>query len=93
MVQQTGKEKGVLRSIDWWTIIIYLALLSFGWVSVCDLQSRHAFGYADRVDRHLDRAGVHPADARRPLLRYVCLYHLRCDAGAVVWHHLQSAYD
>ncbi len=35
MVQKTGKEKGVLRSIDWWTILIYLALLTFGWVSVC----------------------------------------------------------
>ena len=28
-------EKGVLRSLDYWTIIIYLALLTFGWVSVC----------------------------------------------------------
>ena len=26
---------GVLRSLDWWTIGIYLALLSFGWISVC----------------------------------------------------------
>ena len=29
------KEKGVLRSIDWWTIVIYMALLTFGWLSVC----------------------------------------------------------
>ncbi len=29
------KEKGVLRSIDWWTILIYIALLTFGWLSVC----------------------------------------------------------
>jgi rod shape determining protein RodA len=28
-------EKGVLRSLDWWTVIIYVALLSFGWLSVC----------------------------------------------------------
>ena len=35
MVQQTGKQKGVIRSLDWWTIILYLALLTFGWVSVC----------------------------------------------------------
>ena len=26
---------GVLRSLDWWTIGIYLVLLSFGWISVC----------------------------------------------------------
>ncbi len=25
----------MLRSLDWWTIIIYVALLAFGWVSVC----------------------------------------------------------
>ena len=30
-----GKNKGVLRSLDWWTVLIYLALLTFGWFSVC----------------------------------------------------------
>ena len=35
MVQQTGNSKGVIRSLDWWTIVIYIALLVFGWVSVC----------------------------------------------------------
>ena len=29
------RDKGVLRSIDWWTILIYMALLTFGWLSVC----------------------------------------------------------
>ncbi|MBP5340687.1 MAG: rod shape-determining protein RodA [Prevotella sp.] len=29
------KEKGVLRSLDYWTILIYVALLIFGWMSVC----------------------------------------------------------
>jgi len=29
------QEKGVLRSLDWWTVIIYVALLTFGWISVC----------------------------------------------------------
>ena len=29
------KQPSVLRSLDWWTIGIYLALLSFGWISVC----------------------------------------------------------
>ena len=28
-------QKGILQSLDWWTIAIYLALLVFGWVSVC----------------------------------------------------------
>jgi len=30
-----NENKGVLRSLDYWTILIYLALLVFGWVSVC----------------------------------------------------------
>ena len=35
MIQQTEKKNGVFRSIDWWTILIYVALLTFGWISVC----------------------------------------------------------
>ena len=30
-----SKQPGVLQSLDWWTIGIYLALLVFGWISVC----------------------------------------------------------
>lgn len=29
------KNTSVLGSLDWWTIGIYLALLAFGWISVC----------------------------------------------------------
>lgn len=29
------KPKGVLRSLDYWTILIYIALLTMGWISVC----------------------------------------------------------
>lgn len=35
MDHATDKQPSVLRSIDWWTILIYLALLAFGWISVC----------------------------------------------------------
>ncbi len=35
MAQKTDKNPGVLRSLDWWTIGIYVALLLFGWLSVC----------------------------------------------------------
>ena len=35
MVQQTDRNQSVLRSIDWMTIVIYMALLTFGWISVC----------------------------------------------------------
>ena len=32
---QEKREKNVLAALDWWTIGIYLALLTFGWISVC----------------------------------------------------------
>lgn len=32
---RADKQQGVFRSLDWWTIGIYMALLSFGWLSVC----------------------------------------------------------
>ena len=35
MAQATDKQPSVLRSLDYWTILIYLALLTFGWLSVC----------------------------------------------------------
>ena len=35
MERLTDKQPGVLRSLDWWTVGIYLALLIFGWISVC----------------------------------------------------------
>ena len=36
MAQPADKRnQSVLRYIDWWTIVIYIALLSFGWISVC----------------------------------------------------------
>jgi len=35
MAQETANGKGIISSLDWWTIGIYLALLAFGWMSVC----------------------------------------------------------
>ena len=35
MEQLTDRKQGVIRSIDWWTVAIYVALLTFGWLSVC----------------------------------------------------------
>ena len=35
MANINDKQPSVLRSLDWWTIAIYIALLTFGWVSVC----------------------------------------------------------
>ena len=35
MARATDRQPSMLGSLDWWTIAIYLALLTFGWVSVC----------------------------------------------------------
>ncbi len=46
MVRQSDKRQtSVLRSIDWWTILIYIALLSFGWISVCG--ASYSYGETD----------------------------------------------
>ncbi len=45
MATQTDKQPSVLRSLDWCTIGIYLALLIFGWLSVCG--ASYSYGDAD----------------------------------------------
>jgi rod shape determining protein RodA len=45
MAQRTDKKPSVLRSIDWWTILIYVALLCFGWMSVCG--ASYTYGETD----------------------------------------------
>lgn len=39
------QEQSVIRSIDWCTIVIYLTLLTFGWVSVCG--ASYSYGETD----------------------------------------------
>ena len=39
------RQHSVLKSIDWWTILIYIALLSFGWISVCG--ASYSYGETD----------------------------------------------
>ena len=45
MATQSGKQTSIFRSIDWWTILIYIALLTFGWISVCG--ASYSYGDAD----------------------------------------------
>ena len=33
--KMSDKPQGVLQSLDWWTMLIYVVLLAFGWISVC----------------------------------------------------------
>lgn len=43
--RKTEKSTSILRSIDWWTIAIYIALLAFGWISVCG--ASYTYGSTD----------------------------------------------
>ena len=45
MDQGIDKQPGILRNLDWWTIGIYLALLIFGWISVCG--ASYTYGETD----------------------------------------------
>lgn len=45
MERPTDKQPSVLRSLDWWTIGIYLALLVLGWFSVCG--ASYTYGETD----------------------------------------------
>ncbi len=45
MAQATGNNQGVFRSLDKWTVVIYVALLVFGWISVCG--ASYTYGSTD----------------------------------------------
>lgn len=45
MAQETDKRPSVIRSLDWWTVVIYLALLALGWMSVCG--ASYTYGETD----------------------------------------------
>ena len=68
------RQPGVLRSLDWWTIGIYLALLTFGWVSVCGASYTYGdteiFSLASRsgVDWYLYMLGIRSVDDGRSVL-------------------------
>ena len=44
-VNDDKRQPSLLRSLDWWTIGIYLALLAFGWISVCG--ASYTYGETD----------------------------------------------
>lgn len=55
MLSNHSNRKGVISSLDWITIIIYLSLLIFGWVSVCGA----SYSYGDTDIFSLDtRSGM-----------------------------------
>ncbi len=53
MATPRDKERGILMSMDWVTIVIYIALLGLGWMSVCGAsydfdQGLHFFDFSTR---------------------------------------------
>ena len=91
---KSNKQPGVLRSLDWWTIGIYLALLSFGWVSVCG--ASYTYGDTDILSLS-SRSGMQIVWIGTSICLGFVLLMMddRClcvVAAAVVPHNFQSAF-
>ena len=90
MERQTDKHPGVFRSLDWWTILLYVALLVFGWISVCGA----SYNYGDTDIFSLSaRSGMQIVWIGTSLLLGLVLLLLDdrlYDTFAYVLHHFQS---
>ncbi len=96
-----NKQPSVLCSLDWWTIGIYLALLAFGWISVCGASYTYGdneiFSLGARSGMQIVWIGtsialglVHPL-LDDPVLRYLLLRDLCGTDIAAFCHDIQSA--
>ena len=56
MAAPRDKERGILRSLDWVIIVIYIALLGLGWMSVCG--ATYDFGQAGNFFDLSTRSGM-----------------------------------
>lgn len=50
------EQKGILRSLDWFTIIIYIALMGLGWMSICG--ASYDFDQAGQLFSFSSRSGM-----------------------------------
>jgi len=50
------EQKGILRSLDWFTIILYIALMGMGWMSVCG--ASYDFDLAGQLFSFSSRSGM-----------------------------------
>lgn len=50
------EQKGILRSLDWFTIIIYFALMGMGWMSICG--ASYDFDQAGQLFSFSSRSGM-----------------------------------
>ena len=55
--QADSRNKGVLASLDWWTILMYLTLVVWGWFSICgasyDFVNPDIFGWGTNSGKQL----------------------------------------
>ena len=56
MAQPNDKQRGILASLDWFTIVLYIALLVLGWMSVCG--ATYDFGQAGNFFDFSTRSGM-----------------------------------
>ncbi len=56
MAQANDKQRSILASLDWLTIVIYMALLGLGWMSVCG--ATYDFGQAGNFFDLSTRSGM-----------------------------------
>ena len=95
MAQAADKQQGVLQSLDKWTIVIYLTLLVFGWISVCGASytygSTDIFSLDTRSGMQINSLRLHLVDDGRPYLQHVLLRDLRLPPHLAFCHNLQSS--
>jgi len=57
MIHSDDKNNGVLASLDWWTILMYLSLVVWGWFSICgacyDFENTDVFAWNTNSGKQL----------------------------------------
>lgn len=96
-------QQGILQSLDWWTIGIYIALLVLGWMSVCGASYTYGdteiFSLSTRSGMQIIWIGtsivlgfiILMMDDR--FFDTLLLCHLRGSPAVVVPHYIQSPRD
>lgn len=56
MAATRDKQKGIIRSLDWFTILIYVCLMGMGWMSICG--ASYDFDQAGQIFSFSSRSGM-----------------------------------
>ena len=76
------RQPSVLRSIDWWTILIYIALLSFGWISVCG--ASYSYGETD-IFSLATRSGMQIVWIGTSIMLFATIFNPHTITGSRSW--------